>query len=56
MGVFYMSIENAIKNACTSVEMEGYNIDDECKEWCRLLLNGDITFEQYISFVKDSLK
>ncbi|MBQ3182340.1 MAG: hypothetical protein IJB57_01595 [Clostridia bacterium] len=48
-----MSIENAIKNACASVEMEGYNIDDECKEWCRLLLTGEITLEQYISFVKE---
>lgn len=47
-----MSIENAIKNACASVEMEGYTIDKECKEWCRLLLNEEITLEQYISLVK----
>lgn len=41
-----ISIDKAIKNAATSVEMEGYHIDEACKEWCRQLLRKEITMEQ----------
>ena len=47
-----MSIDKAIENAAASVEMEGYRIDEQCKEWCRKLLNGQLTMEEYIVLVK----
>lgn len=46
-----MTIEQAIKNATVSVEMEGYHIDEQSKEWCRKLLLGIITQDEYISLV-----
>ena len=46
-----MSIDKAIKNAAGSVEMEGYHIDDQTKEWVRLLLEEKITMDEYIALV-----
>lgn len=48
-----MSIDKAIENSAASVEMEGYVIDDECKDWCRKLLLGELTIEEYIILVKE---
>ena len=36
-----MSIDIAIENSAASVEMEGFIIDDQCKDLCRKLLQGD---------------
>ena len=47
-----MSIDKAIKNSAASVEMEGYHIDEECKEWCREYMRGEITMEEYIERLK----
>ncbi len=47
-----MSIDKAIKNSAASVEMEGYYIDEQCKEWCRKLLQGELSMEEYIVLVK----
>ena len=33
-----MSIDIAIENSAASVEMEGFIIDDQCKDLCRKLL------------------
>lgn len=49
-----MSIDKAINNAIASVEMEGFSVDEQSKEWCRKLLNNEISMEQYISLVKQS--
>lgn len=46
------SIENTIEDAAASVEMEGYHIDEQSKEWCRQLLRKEITMEEYIILVK----
>ena len=48
-----MSIDKAIKNAVASVEMEGYQIDNECISWCKKLLNQEINMEQYITLLKN---
>ena len=32
--------------------MEGYQVDDECVQWCRKLLDNEITMEQYVALVK----
>ncbi|MBQ6067459.1 MAG: antitoxin VbhA family protein [Clostridia bacterium] len=46
-----MSIDKAINNAAASVEIEGYHIDEQTKEWVRLLLEEKITMEEYIALV-----
>lgn len=47
-----MSIDKAIENSAASVQMEGYHIDEQCKDWCRKLLKEKITMEEYIILVK----
>lgn len=47
-----MSIDNAIKNAVASLNIEGYKVDSECVTWCEQLLKNEISMEQYISLVK----
>ena len=47
-----MSIDKAIENSAASVEMEGYLIDKRCKEWCRKLLRGEITMDEYLVLIK----
>jgi hypothetical protein len=47
-----MSIDKAIENSAASVEMEGFRIDEQCKDWCRKLLNGELSMEEYIVLVK----
>lgn len=49
-----MSIDRAINNAAASVEMEGYSIDEQCKNWCRQVLENKITMEQYIQLVLEN--
>lgn len=46
------SCDKAIENAVASVEMEGYQIDEQSKEWCKKLLLNEITMEEYIELVK----
>ena len=48
-----MGVEQAIANAAASVEMEGYHIDEQSREWCRKLLRGELSMEQYILLVKE---
>ena len=42
-----------IENAASSVEMEGFTIDEQSKAWCRQLLQNEITLAEYISLVKE---
>lgn len=46
------AIERAIRNSAASIEMEGFHIDEECKEWCRQLMRNEITMDEYIERVK----
>lgn len=48
-----MSVEKAIETAVASVEMEGYQIDEQSRIWCKKLLNNEITFEQYFKLIKE---
>ena len=41
-------IEQSIRSAAASVEMEGFQIDASYLELCRRLLAGELTMEQYI--------
>ncbi len=45
--------EQAMNNALASVNMEGLFVDEQSKNWCKMLLLNEITMEQYISFVKE---
>lgn len=47
-----MSTDKVIENAVASVEMEGYQVDNECIQWCKKLLENEISMEQYIALVK----
>ena len=46
-----MTIEKAIRNAAASIEMEGYHIDAQTKEWARQLFEEKITMDEYIALV-----
>lgn len=45
------SIERSVRSAEISLQMEGFSVSDTCKELCRKLLAGEITLEQYLSYV-----
>lgn len=45
------SIERSIRSAEVSLRMEGLSVTDACKELCRKLLAGEITLEQYLTYV-----
>lgn len=45
-------IEKSIDNAATSLIMEGFAVDEKEKIWCKMLLNKEITIDEYISLVK----
>ena len=45
------SIDQSIRSAELSLQMEGLSVSDSCKELCRKLLSGEITLEQYLARV-----
>lgn len=47
-----MSVEKAIENAVVSVKMEGCQIDERSRIWCKKLFEKVITFEQYLELIK----
>ncbi len=48
-------IEKAIRTATASLEMEGFSIDEQNKDLCRMLLRKEITMEQYIELLKQKV-
>ncbi len=46
------TLDRMIENAATSVEMEGYIIDEQVKDLCRHLMSGDITMAEYITEIR----
>ena len=46
------ALNQIIEDAASSVEMEGYQIDQQSRLWCRQLMNREITFDEYIALVK----
>lgn len=45
------SIDHTIQAAEVSLQMEGLSVTDACKDLCRRMLVGEITLEQYLSYV-----
>ena len=39
-----------------NAELEGLSVDDKVREWCKQLLNKEITYEEYISLLKERAK
>ena len=48
-----MPIEQAMKNATASLEMEGFQISDELKQLCIKKLNNEITMTEYIKLAME---
>lgn len=44
-------IERSIRTATASLEMEGLHVDEQCVSWCRQMLSGEISFEEYLRLV-----
>lgn len=42
--------KEAIENAAASVEMEGFKITEQDKQWGEKLLNKEITFDEYMEY------
>jgi hypothetical protein len=48
-----ISTEAAIRNAEASLKMEGMQPSEEILSECRRVLNGEITYEQYIAIIRE---
>ena len=44
-------IEKSIRMATISLQMEGLPVDEQCVTWCRQMLSGDISPEEYLRLV-----
>lgn len=44
-------IEKSIRTATRFLEMEGLHIDEQCVAWCRQMLSGEISSEEYLQLV-----
>lgn len=42
--------KEAIENAAASVEMEGFKITEQDKQWGEKLLNKEIDFDEYFAY------
>lgn len=49
-------IENSIRTAMMSLEMEGLRVDEECLAWCREMLSGELTMDDYLALVIGKVK
>lgn len=44
-------IEKSTRMATISLEMEGLHVDEQYVAWCRQMLSGDISPEEYLRLV-----
>lgn len=51
-----MKIDKAIENAVASVKMEGYQVDSECVEWCKMLLKNKINMINTLRLLRKKRK
>lgn len=49
-------IEESIRTATISLEMEGLHIDSQYADWCRQMLSGKISMKEYIAMVIERAK
>lgn len=48
-------IQRAVNSSIASIEMEGYTVDAQTKELCIKLMRKEITMDEYLAFVKQSV-
>ena len=51
-----MSVMDALDRGIANVEIEGFRVDAEMREWCRKLLTKEITYSDYISLLREKAK
>lgn len=49
-------IERSIQTATISLEMEGLYVGEQYVDWCRMMLSGDISINEYLAMVIDKAK
>ena len=47
-----ISTEQALKNAAASVRMEGFDPSERSMRLCKDVLDGKMSFDDYLSFLK----
>ena len=52
----HMSLDNTLDRGIANVEIEGFRVDAEMREWCRKLLTNEITYSDYISLLREKAK
>lgn len=48
-----MSIDKKLESAVASIEMEGFHVRNEYKEWCMEYMRNEITMEEYMHRLKE---
>ena len=48
-----MTLENALDRGIANVEIEGFTVDEQMREWCKKLLKKEITYEEYLALLRD---
>ena len=48
-----MTLENALDRGIANVEIEGFKVDEQMREWCKKLLKKEITYEEYLALLRD---
>ncbi len=47
------AVNLSIENAASSIEMEGFSIDEQSKLLCKRLIKKEITMSDYIAIIKE---
>ena len=51
-----MFVNNALDRGIANVEIEGLTVDEQMREWCKKLLEKEITYEEYIALLRDKAR
>lgn len=46
-------VVNALERGIANVEIEGLKVDNQMREWCLKLLENKITYDEYITLLKE---
>lgn len=48
-----MFVKNALDRGIANVEIEGLTVDEQMREWCKKLLEKEITYEEYLALLRE---
>ena len=51
-----MTLENALDRGIVNVEIEGFTVDEQMREWCKNFLKKEITYEEYLALLRDKAR